>query len=113
MFICGLINSTEPLIVETLNMIIGILNIIIIELPKAMFLLFSKFIAPDIEANEVKINELIINISKIRYIFSKLLPNKRHAMGIIIIKGNWKKNQRQSNFIITIISYDNPLKCKR
>ena len=96
-----------------LKIIKGILKTIIITLPIAKFLLFNKFIEPEIEARDVNTGEPRKKVIRIRYISSVSIPNIRHAIGIIIIKGSWKKSQRTINLTKTISSNDKPLICKR
>ena len=55
----GLINSGGALIIPTLNIIKGIVKIITIKLAIAKFLLFKRFIDPEIEVIEVNTGELI------------------------------------------------------
>tara|TARA_B100000686_G_scaffold89542_1_gene96270 strand:+ start:513 stop:764 length:252 start_codon:yes stop_codon:yes gene_type:complete len=61
-FNCGITKSGVALIIPTLNIINGILNIIIIIPLIEKFLLFKRFIEPEIEAREVKIGEPIKKI---------------------------------------------------
>ena len=67
-FICGFIISIGAFIIPTLNIITGILKIIIIRLPIEKFLLFNKFIDPEIEEIEVKIGDPIRKVNKIKVI---------------------------------------------
>ena len=96
-----------------LKIIKGILKTIIITLPIAKLLLFKRFIEPEIEASDVNTGEPRRKVIRIKYISSVPIPNIRQAIGITIIKGSWKKNQRAINLIKTISSNDKPLICKR
>ena len=59
---------------------------------------------------KIKMRKKVI---RIKYISSFSIPNIRQAIGIIIINGSWKKNQRAINLIKTISSNDKPLIWKR
>ena len=72
----------------TLKIITGMLNIIMIILPMAKFLLFNKFIDPEIEAIEVKIGDPIKKLIRIKFILESSIFNKIAAIGIMIKKGN-------------------------
>ena len=85
--------SSEALMILTLKIIIGILNIIMIILPMAKFLLFSKFIDPEIEATDVNIGDPIKKLKRIKFILGNSIFNKITARGIIIKNGNWRKVQ--------------------
>ena len=61
-FICELNNSSAVLTILTAKIITGILKIIIIRLPIEKFLLFKRFIEPEIEAIQVMITEPIIKL---------------------------------------------------
>ena len=85
---CDLINSGGALITLTLNIIRGILKTITITLPIAKFLLFKRFIEPEIEAMDDKIGELRKKVTRIKYIFSFGTSKRKQAKGIIIKKGS-------------------------
>ena len=87
-FNCGLINSGGAFIIPTLNIISGILKIIIMILPIVKFLLFKRFIAPEIEEIDVKIGEAIKKVYKIKSNFFNSISNMMEAIGKIIIKGS-------------------------
>ena len=87
-FSWALTNSSEALIMPTLKIIIGMLNIIIITLPMAKFLLFNKFIDPEIEAIDVNIGDPIKKLIRINFILERLIFNKIAARGMMIRKGN-------------------------
>lgn len=108
---CGFINSGWALITLVLNTIKGMLKTITITLPIAKFLLFKRFIEPAIEASDVNTGDPRRKVIRTRAIFSFVIPNIKHAIGIITTKGIWKKNQRANNFIKTINSKDKPLIC--
>ena len=72
----------------TLKIITGMLNIIMIILPMAKFLLFNKFIDPEIEAIEVNIGDPIKKLIRIKFILWSSIFNKITAIGIMIKKGN-------------------------
>ena len=88
MLICGFINSGGVLTIATLNIITGILKIITIMLPIAKFLLFKRFIDPEIEDNADKIGDPKTKVIITRYIFSLAMLRIKYAQGIIIKKGN-------------------------
>ena len=67
---------------------IGRLNIIMITLPMAKFLLFNKFIDPEIEAIDVNIGDPIKKLTRIKFILGSSVFNKIAARGIMIKKGN-------------------------
>ena len=92
--------SSEALMMPTLNIIIGILNIMMITLPIAKFLWFNKFIDPEIEAIEVNIGDPIKKLIRIKFILGGSIFNKIAAIGIMIKKGNWRNVQ----IIIILIS---------
>ena len=100
----GLIKSFGALIIPTLKIIKGMLNIITITLPIAKFLLLSKFIDPDIDEIEVNIGELIKKVINTKYEFVNETLSIIHAIGMITMNGNWKKNQIAINLIKTINS---------
>ena len=77
----------------TLKIIIGMLNIIMITLPIAKFLLFNKFIDPEIEAIEVNIGDPIKKLIRIKFILGSSILSKIAARGMTIKKGNWRKVQ--------------------
>ena len=77
----------------TQKIIIGILNIIIITLPMAKFLLFNKFIDPEIEAIDVNIGDPIKKLIRIKFILGSSILSKIAARGMTIKKGNWRKVQ--------------------
>ena len=103
-FIWEFISSGDELTRLTLNIIIGILKIIIIKLPMAKFLLFNKYIDPEIEAIQVIIGDPIKKLIKIIFKLEISILSKRQAIGIIIKKGNWRNSQIIIIFIKTIIS---------
>ena len=72
----------------TQKIIIGILNIIIITLPMAKFLLFNKFIDPEIEAIDVNIGDPIKKLIRIKFILGSSMLSKIAAKGMMIKKGN-------------------------
>ena len=72
----------------TLKIIIGMLNIIMMTLPMAKFLLFNKFIDPEIEAIEVNIGDPIKKLIRINLILGGSILSKIAARGMIIKKGN-------------------------
>ena len=74
--------------IPTLNIIIGMLNIIMITLPMAKFLLFNKFIDPEIEAIDVKIGDPIKKLIRIKFVLGSSIFSKITARGIMIKKGN-------------------------
>ena len=74
--------------IPTLNIIIGMLNIIMITLPMAKFLLFNKFIDPEMEAIDVNIGDPIKKLIRINFILGRFMFNKIAARGMIIKKGN-------------------------
>ena len=86
--IWALINFSVSLVRLTANIIMGMLKIIIIKLPIAKFLLFNKFIDPEIEAMQVIMGDPIKKLKKIMYILSISILSKRPAIGIIIKKGS-------------------------
>ena len=94
----GLINSGGALITLVLNIIKGMLKIIIITLPIAKFLLFNRFIEPEIEASDVNIGEPRKKVIRFKYISLFSISNIKHAIGIIARKGSWKKNQRNKTY---------------
>ena len=113
MLSCGFINSGGALITLVLKIIKGMLNTITITLLIAKFLLFKRFMEPEIEASDVNTGEPKKKVIRIKYISSFPIPNIRQAIEMTIIKGNWKKNQRAINLIKTLSSNDKPLICKR
>ena len=76
-FSCGFISSGGALIIPTLNIIKGILKKITITLPIAKFLLFKRFIEPEMEASVVKIGEPRKKVIRTKYILSVFIPNIR------------------------------------
>ena len=72
----------------TLKIITGMLNIIMIILPMAKFLLFNKFIDPEIEAIEVNIGDPIKKLIRIKFILGSSILSKIAARGMTIKKGN-------------------------
>ena len=76
------------MITLVLKIIKGILKTIIITLPIAKFLLFKRFIDPEIEARDVNTGEPRKKVIKIRYISSFVVPNIKQAIGMIIMKGS-------------------------
>jgi len=72
----------------TLNIIKGMLKIITITLPMAKFLLFKRFIEPEIEASDVNIGDPRRKVIRIKYILPVPIPKIRQAIGIIITKGS-------------------------
>jgi len=88
-FICALIISIllETLIILTPNIITGILKIIIISPPIEKFLLFNKFIDPDIADIQVIITDPIKKLKYTIFKLSNCISNKRNAIGRIIKKG--------------------------
>ena len=77
----------------TLKIIIGMLNIIMITLPIAKFLLFNKFIDPEIEAIDVNIGDPIKKTIRIKFILGISIFSKITARGIMIKNGNWRNAQ--------------------
>ena len=92
----GFINSGGALMTLVLKIIKGILKTIIITLPIAKFLLFKRFIEPEIEASDVNTGEPRKKVIRIKYISSFSIPNIRQAIGIIIINGSWKKKPKSN-----------------
>ena len=80
--------SSVALMIPTLKIIIGMLNIIMITLPMAKFLLFNKFIDPEIEAIEVNIGDPIKKLIRIKFILGSSILSKIAARGMTIKKGN-------------------------
>lgn len=72
----------------TLKIIIGMLNIIMITLPMAKFLLFNKFIDPEIEAIDVNIGDPIKKLIRINFTLGSSIFSKIAARGMMIKKGN-------------------------
>ena len=70
-----------------LKIIKGMLRIITITLPIAKFLLFKRFIDPEMEASDVKTGEPRKKVIRIKYISSVVISSIRQAIGILIIKG--------------------------
>ena len=85
---CGIANSIGSLITPTLNIITGMLKIITIILPIAKFLLFIRFIDPDIDASKVKIGELIRKVKEIKYKLFMLKLSINNPTGRKTIKGS-------------------------
>ena len=80
--------SSAALMIPTLKIIIGMLNIIMITLPMAKFLLFNKFIDPEIEAIDVNIGDPIKILIRIKFTLGGSIFSKIAARGMIIKKGN-------------------------
>ena len=74
-------------LIFTAKIIIGILKIIIIKLPIVKFVLFNKFIDPDIDAMQVIVGEPIRKLMNIVLVLIKSIFNKILANGITIKKG--------------------------
>ena len=106
----GLNNSfwDPKLIILTLNIISGILNNITNILPIAKFLSFSKFIELDRDDNDVSTGDPIKKVKSNNFVLSGSTCNNKHASGIIIRKGSWKKSQVVNSFKITTNSIENP-----
>ena len=81
-------SSGGALITPALKIIKGMLKTIITTLPIAKFLLFKRFIEPEIDANDVNTGEPRKKVTRIKYILSVSIPNIRQAIGITIIKGS-------------------------
>ena len=64
------------------------LKVIIIKLPMAKFLLFNKYIDPEIEAIQVIIGDPIKKLKKTIFKLEISILSKRKDMGIIKKKGN-------------------------
>ena len=64
------------------------LKIIIIKLPREKFLLFNKFIDPEIDAMHVIVGDPIKKLKKIIFKLKISILSKKQAMEIIIKKGN-------------------------
>ena len=85
---CALTISSDALMMPTLNIITGILNSMMIKLPIVKFLLFNKFIDPEIDAIDVNIGDPIKKLKKIKFILESSRFIKMAAKGIIMKKGN-------------------------
>jgi len=85
--ICASTIFSGLLIIPTPNIITGILNIIIIKLPTAKFLLFSKFIDPEIAVMHVRVGEPIKKLIKITIMLLNSTFNTKPAIGIIMKNG--------------------------
>ena len=72
------------------------------------FLSFSKFIELDRDDNDVSTGDPIKKVKSNNFVLSGSTCNNKHASGIIIRKGSWKKSQVDSSFKITTNSIENP-----
>ena len=107
---CDFIKFSEELIIPTQKIITGMLKIITIRLPIAKFLLFNKFIEPEIEQIQVIINEPIIKLKNTNSKLFISICNNRRAIGRMMKNGIWRIIQKINILIKEIISYERPLK---
>ncbi len=84
---CDFIKFSEELIIPTQKIITGMLKIITIRLPIAKFLLFNKFIEPEIEQIQVIINEPIIKLKNTNSKLFISICNNRRVIGKMMKNG--------------------------